>query len=67
VGEDVRRGLEASHHPRRPELGGRAADRGWIRGGFAAFRCSACKSRKWRRKIWPLTVWDIETDDVAQA
>ena len=43
VGADVRRGLEASHHPRRPELVGRAADRGRIRGGFAAVRCSPRK------------------------
>jgi len=32
VGANVRRGLEASHHPRRPERGGRAADRGRIWG-----------------------------------
>jgi hypothetical protein len=33
----VRRDLEASHHPRRPELGSRAVDRGWIRGDSLHF------------------------------
>jgi len=50
VGTNVRRGLEASHHPRQLELGDRTANRGWIRERFAAFRCSPCKRRKWRRK-----------------
>jgi WD40 repeat protein len=47
----VHRDHEASHHPRRPEFCGRAADRGrrWPR--FAIFRCSPCKRRKQRRKI----------------
>lgn len=39
----MRRGLEASHHSRWPELGGRAADRGRVRGDslhFAAVHAS---------------------------